>query len=115
MLGLESQKKLNESFCFQSFKTAPIHQRKVPSVHTHLSRHKRLPKEGKREFKTYASAPQRAPSFPAGRKQARVQLPASFLSVKTSEVLGNTEILSAALSNGATGIILEDDSGSGVI
>ena len=66
------------------------------------------------------AAPQRAASFPAGRKQARVQLPASFLTIKASQVLqeakdGNAlETLSAGLSGGATGVILEDDLGAGM-
>ena len=102
--------------CFQPFQPAirgpyRCHNGKSRPFDTQSSRG--LREQRLRIQPVCASAPQRTASFPAGRRQARVQLPASFLTVKASEVLTSTEVLSAGLSAGATGVILEDDSGSG--
>lgn len=48
----------------------------------------------------------KAAAFPAGKKQARIQLPACILSVRVEEVRANLDAVSAAVSAGATGVLL---------
>lgn len=53
--------------------------------------------------------------FPAGRKQARVKLPACILKVAATDVLDEAEfeeVLSSATAGGITGVLLADTSGS---
>ncbi len=57
----------------------------------------------------------RAVSFPAGRKQAKIQLPACFLSIKASEVENLIDAIGAATSAGATGVLLISDNDTGLL
>ena len=54
--------------------------------------------------------------FPAGKKQARVQLPALILQFTSQEVLQQPEVsrqIDEAAAGGASGVLLSDVSGSG--
>ncbi len=55
--------------------------------------------------------------FPAGKKQARVALPACILVLTATDVMERREELSQSISDaigaGATGVLLEDDEGTG--
>ena len=51
--------------------------------------------------------------FPAGKKQARVQLPALFLSVQSSDVATSLEAINGAVTGGATAIMLVESPGAG--
>ena len=61
------------------------------------------------------AAATRAASFPAGRKQAKIQLPACFLSIKASEVENLIDAIGAAISAGATGVLLISDNDTGML
>lgn len=66
-------------------------------------------------FTTASSVTQTASVFPAGRKQARVKLPACILKVAAQEVLQQLDFedkLSEAITGGITGVLLADASGS---
>jgi len=66
-------------------------------------------------FTTASSVTQTASVFPAGRKQARVKLPACILKVAAQEVLQQLDFedkLSEAIAGGLTGVLLADASGS---
>ena len=64
-----------------------------------------------------AAASSQVAVFPAGRKQARLTLPAFILTVSAAEVLQRrdsiAEEVGAALNEGATGILLGDAQGLG--
>lgn len=53
--------------------------------------------------------------FPAGKRQARVQLPAVFLSVTAAEALdaAGGEVVSAAVAGGATAVVLQQGDSAG--
>lgn len=66
-------------------------------------------------FTTASSVTQTASVFPAGRKQARVKLPACVLKVTVLDVLQQQEfedLLSLATAGGITGVLLTEASGS---
>ena len=62
-----------------------------------------------------ASSEGRAVAFPAGRKQAKVKLPACFVRLDPAalEREGTQEALNAAIGAGVTGILLTASQGSG--
>jgi hypothetical protein len=64
-----------------------------------------------------AAPPSKVTVFPAGKKQAKVALPACILIVDASEVSQHkerlTEEVGEAVSAGATGVLLEDSEGTG--
>ena len=55
----------------------------------------------------------KAASFPAGRKQAKIQLPACILTIKAAEVDKCLEAVTAAITAGATGVLLIGDNDTG--
>ena len=62
-----------------------------------------------------SSKSQTASVFPAGKKQARVKLPACILSVSAQDVLQQEtfdQLLSQAVAGGITAVLLTDTSGS---
>ena len=66
-------------------------------------------------FTVASSKAQTASVFPAGKKQARVKLPACILHVTAQDVLQQDnfeEFLSKAIGGGITGVLLTDVSGS---
>ncbi|KAK9804945.1 hypothetical protein WJX73_001658 [Symbiochloris irregularis] len=68
------------------------------------------------KFSCLASQVLRSASFPAGKRQAKVKLPALVLLVTATEVLGSpdsAEQLAAALAGGVTAVLLSDSSSSG--
>ena len=75
----------------------------------------RAPKRYQHSICTAASSVTQTTSvFPAGRKQARVKLPACILKVAATDVLHEDfeEVLSSATAGGITGVLLTDTSGS---
>lgn len=69
----------------------------------------------KRQFTVASSS--RVTVFPAGKKQARVVLPACILVLTATDVIERRAELSQSISDaigaGATGVLLEDDEGTG--
>lgn len=65
-------------------------------------------------FKCLADA-QRSAAFPAGKKQAKVQLPACFIIIDVASVNSNLDSIGAAISAGATGILLTADNRTGTL
>lgn len=59
-----------------------------------------------------AEAP-RGASFPAGRKQAKIQLPACILTVSAEEADQNLEAISSAISAGANIVLLTGSNDTG--
>lgn len=57
--------------------------------------------------------PKRTASFPAGRRQAKIQLPACFVSITVAEAQQSLDTLASALSAGVTGVVLIDESDTG--
>ena len=56
----------------------------------------------------------RAAAFPAGKRQARVELPACFVSISVEDAINDAEKVGAAVSAGATGVLLVDEADAGV-
>ena len=88
------------------------------AVESHVHRtHTPGPQRARKDaaFTTASSVTQTASVFPAGRKQARVKLPACILKVAAQEVLQQLDFedkLSEAIAGGLTGVLLADASGS---
>ena len=57
----------------------------------------------------------RTASFPAGRKQAKIQLPACILTIKAPELDKGLETIGAAITAGATGVLLVGGSDTGLL
>ena len=57
----------------------------------------------------------KAASFPAGRKQAKIQLPACILTIKAADLNKSLDAVTAAISAGATGVLLIGDNDTGVL
>ena len=71
------------------------------------------PKGQKMQLFVCFAESQRAAAFPAGRRQAKVQLPACFVSVDVADISRFEETVGQAISAGATGVILLDSSDMG--
>ena len=87
--------------------TVPLLLKRNASKTRYLARHA--------AFATASSVTQTASVFPAGRKQARVKLPACILKVTVQDVLEQQDFvdtLSVATAGGITGVLLTDASGS---
>ena len=55
----------------------------------------------------------KAVSFPAGRRQAKIQLPACILAVSVEEVDVNADSIAAAITAGATSVLLVGSNDTG--
>ena len=57
---------------------------------------------------------QRSAAFPAGKKQAKVQLPACVITVDVENVASSLEAIGAAITAGATAVLLKADNSTGM-
>lgn len=93
-------------------------KRRLPRPGCHVSSPSSRHSRGGRCRQVTAAAPaSRVTVLPAGRKQARVQLPACLLVVSAAEVVQRREQVAAAIGEavgqGATGVLLTDEQSTG--
>ena len=106
---------LSTPFPLQRSQSLSSRRFKGPLARQALSVARQGPSAASRQ--SVAAASSQVAVFPAGRKQAKVTLPAFIIVVSAAEVLQRrdsiAEDLGAAISEGATGILLGDAQGLG--